>query len=110
MATGDPAGRSTSSPWVPAAIPAPSAPPTTEPSTALLLFPPRIFPGSAPPAALPPMIPAVFFVDLGATLVMLAEIGATNPSVVATLSNARLNDPALLLSPFLAGIASLTRP
>jgi len=56
------------------------------------------------------MIPAVFLPDFGATLVMAADIGAPSPSGVTTLSNERLNEPALLLNPFFAGIASLTRP
>src|SRR2546427_311030 len=62
------------------------------------------------PAALPPMIPAVFFPDLEATVVMAADIGAPAPVGVTTLSNERLKDPTLSRRPFLAGIASLTRP
>src|SRR5262245_66315691 len=90
MVRGDPAGRFTSSPFVPAAIPVPIAPPRTEPTAAFLLFPPKTFPRSAPPAALPPMIPAVFFPDPVATRVMAAEIGRLDPDAVMTLSKERL--------------------
>src|SRR2546426_2772103 len=95
MVRGDPAGNSTSSPLVPEAIPVPIAPPTTEPTAAFFVLPPRILPRSAPPAALPPMIPAVFFPDLEATVVMAADIGAPAPVGRTTLSNDRLKDPTL---------------
>src|SRR2546426_11500349 len=108
MVRGDPAGNSTSSPLVPEGIPVPIAPPTPEPTAAFFVLPPRILPRSAPPAALPPMIPAVFFPDLEATVVMAADIGAPAPVGVTTLSNERLKDPTLSRRPFLAGVPSLT--
>src|SRR5260221_5893472 len=110
MVRSEPAGRSTSSPLLPAETPVPIDPPTTEAIAAYLVLLPKTLARSAPPAAPPPIIAAVFFPDLGATLLSDADIGALIPAGVATLSNMRLSDPALSRRPFLAGIASLTRP